>query len=87
LWTSGVRSWPGASISGSTVRSGARSTSASVRDYAKPPEQLGEELPEQGAGAFAILEFGGAEAEYLVPAEFEVPVTALKRLRFVLLLV
>ena len=52
--------------------------SSSVRagGYVEPSEQVYEELLEQGAGAFAVLEFGGAEAEYLVSTELEVPVSA-----------
>jgi hypothetical protein len=44
--------------------------------YLEPPEQVSEELLEHGAGAFVISEFGGAEPEYLVSIELEVPVAA-----------
>lgn len=52
------------------------SSSAPAGNYVEPPEQVCEELLQEGTGAFAILEFGGAEAEHLVSTELEVPVTA-----------
>src|SRR6266516_7721797 len=54
----------------------ARSVYRVTGGYVEPPEQVCEELLKQGAGAFAVLEFGGAEAEYLVFTELEVPVPA-----------
>jgi hypothetical protein len=53
-----------------------RSSSVCAGSYAEPSEQVCEELLKQGAGALAVLEFGGAEAENLVSTELEVPVAA-----------
>jgi len=47
-----------------------------VRTDIESPEQVCEELPQQDAGAFAVLELGGAKTEYFVSAELKVPVTA-----------
>lgn len=44
--------------------------------YAELPEQVGEELAQHGLGVPGVLEFGGAEAEYLVPGELELGVGA-----------
>lgn len=50
--------------------------SALLGGYLVSPEQILEELLEQTAGAFPVLEFGGTKAKYFIPTQLEVAVAA-----------
>jgi hypothetical protein len=70
----GRRGQPGRVLNGWPGISGRTAARRGGRRYVEPWEQVSEELLEQSAGLVAVSQFGGAEAEYLIPPELEVPV-------------